>query len=136
MRASARKASAATSPFDPKAGGPPTDENRYARSYVRTARAPAGVCHSHRGDRDREWDDLQIDIQVKLPKELLLDAHDVSGNVSVVGAEGQVRASSVSGDVRMERLWVSSIKATSVSGNVAVGIDAFTGDGPLTFTSV
>jgi len=92
--------------------------------------------HDHRGDRDREWDDLQIDIELKLPKELLLDAHDVSGNVSVVGAEGQVRASSVSGDVRMERLRVSSIKATSVSGNVSVGIDAFTGDGPLTFTSV
>ena len=90
--------------------------------------------HDHHGDR--EWDDLQIDIEVKLPKDLLLDAHDISGNVSVVGAEGEVRASSVSGDVRMERLRVSSIKATSVSGNVAVGIDALTGDGPLTFTSV
>jgi len=88
----------------------------------------------HRGGR--EWDDLQIDIDVKLPKDLLLDAHDVSGSVSVVGAQGEVRASSVSGDVRMERLRVNSIKATSVSGDVTVGIEAFTGDGPLTFTSV
>jgi hypothetical protein len=92
--------------------------------------------HDHRGDRDREWDDLQIDIEVKLPKNLMVDAHNVSGNVSVVGAEGAVRASSVSGDVRMERLRVNSIKATSVSGDVNVGIEALTGDGPLTFTSV
>ena len=90
--------------------------------------------HDHRGNRD--WDDLQIDIEVKLPKDLLVDAHNVSGNVSVVGAEGDVRAGSVSGDVRMERLRVSSIRASSVSGDVTVGIEALTGSGPLKFTSV
>jgi hypothetical protein len=89
-----------------------------------------------RGRRDRDWEDLQIDIEVKLPKNMLIDAHAVSGNVSVVGAEGDVRAGSVSGNVRMERLRVTSIKASSVSGDVTVGIDALSGSGALIFTSV
>jgi hypothetical protein len=92
--------------------------------------------HVHDHNRDRDWDDLQIDIEVKLPKGMQIDAHNVSGNVSVVGAEGDVRARSVSGDVRMQQLRVSSIKAESVSGDVTVGIDALSGSGPLTFTSV
>ena len=53
--------------------------------------------HDHWGNRD--WDDASIDIQVKLPKALEVDAH-------------------------------------SVSGDVSVGIDALTGNGPLSFTSV
>ena len=92
--------------------------------------------HDHWGRRGRGWDDLQIDIEVKLPKTMTVDAHSVSGNVSVVGAEGAVRAGSVSGDVRMERLRASSVKASSVSGDVVVGIEALTGDGQLSFTSV
>lgn len=91
---------------------------------------------SHDHNRDRDWDDLQIDIEVKLPKGMQVDAHNVSGNVSIVGAEGDVRAGSVSGDVRMERLRVSSVKASSVSGDVTVGIEALSGSGALTFTSV
>jgi DUF4097 and DUF4098 domain-containing protein YvlB len=94
--------------------------------------------HSNRGrrNRDRDWDDLQIDIQLKVPKELSVSASSVSGDVSVVGAEGRVKAASVSGDVRMQRLRISSLRATSVSGDVDVGVDAFTGDGDLRFTSV
>jgi DUF4097 and DUF4098 domain-containing protein YvlB len=65
-----------------------------------------------------------------------VDAHNVSGNVSIVGAEGDVRGRSVSGDVRMQQLRVSSIKAESVSGDVTVGIEALMGSGPLKFTSV
>ena len=89
--------------------------------------------HDHWGDRD--WNDASIDIQVKLPKNLEVDAHSVSGDVSVTGAEGNVRGGSVSGEVRMERLRASSIKASSVSGDVSVGVDALTGNGPLSFTS-
>ena len=90
--------------------------------------------HDHWGDRD--WNDASIDIQVKLPRNLEVDAHSVSGDVSVTGAEGNVRGGSVSGEVRMERLRASSIKASSVSGDVSVGVDALTGNGPLSFTSV
>jgi len=93
--------------------------------------------HDHGwGDRGRDWDDVQIDIEVKLPKSMRVNAHSVSGNVSVVGAEGDVRAGSVSGDVRMERLRANSVRATSVSGDVKVTVDALTGIGDLKFTSV
>lgn len=89
-----------------------------------------------RGYRDRDFDDVSIDIAVKLPRGMVIDAHSVSGNVSVVGAEGNVRAGSVSGDVRMEQLRATGVRASSVSGNVTVGVESLTGDGSLKFTSV
>jgi hypothetical protein len=92
--------------------------------------------HDSWGRRGRDWDDVSIDIEVKMPKGMELSAGSVSGDVMVVGAEGDVRASSVSGDVRMERLRITSLKATSVSGNVTVGVEALTGAGDLKFTSV
>lgn len=92
--------------------------------------------HGRRGYRDRDFDDVSIDIEVKVPKGLLVDAHSVSGDVSIVGAEGTVRAGSVSGNVRMERLRASSVHASSVSGDVDVVVETLTGDGPLKFTSV
>jgi DUF4097 and DUF4098 domain-containing protein YvlB len=89
------------------------------------------------GRRGRnDYDDLSIDIEIKVPKGTEVGAGSVSGNVSVVGAEGDVRASSVSGDVRMERLRATSVKATSVSGNVDVTVESLTGTGDLKFTSV
>jgi DUF4097 and DUF4098 domain-containing protein YvlB len=92
--------------------------------------------HGRRGWRDRDFDDLEIDIDVKVPKSMVVSAHSVSGNVRVVGAEGSVRAGSVSGDVRMEQLRASSVRASSVSGDVTIGILALTGEGSLNFTSV
>jgi DUF4097 and DUF4098 domain-containing protein YvlB len=54
----------------------------------------------------------------------------------VTGADGDVRASSVSGDVRMERLRASGVRASSVSGNVFVLVDTLLGSGDLRFSSV
>ncbi len=88
-----------------------------------------------RGWRDDDWD-ASIDINVKIPKGMELEAHSVSGDVSATGAEGDVRAGSVSGDVRLEQLNASAVRATSVSGDVDVVIDALTGTGALEFTSV
>lgn len=87
-------------------------------------------------DRDRDWDDLSIDIVVKVPKEMVVAANSVSGNVTVVGAEGRVRAGSVSGDVRLQGLRATGVRATSVSGDIDVRVDALTGDGDLHFSSV
>jgi hypothetical protein len=92
--------------------------------------------NGRRGHRDRDFDDVSIDIDVKLPKGMVIEANSVSGNVSVVGAEGSVRAGSVSGDVRMEQLRATGVRASSVSGNVTVSIESLTGDGALRFTSV
>lgn len=89
-----------------------------------------------RGDDDRDWDDASIDMQVRLPRGMRLRAGTVSGDVSVTGAEGDVRVSSVSGDVDARRLRATGVRATSVSGDVLVSIDALTGAGELHFTSV
>jgi hypothetical protein len=89
-----------------------------------------------RGWRDRDWDDATIDIVVKIPKEMVVSAGSVSGEVSVDGAEGRLRASSVSGNVRLRALRATDVRASSVSGDVDVRIDALTGDGNLHFNSV
>lgn len=95
-----------------------------------------GMRSRGRGDRDNDWDDVSIDMQVRLPRGMRVSAGSVSGDVTVTGAEGDVRATSVSGDVEALRLRASSVRATSVSGDVLVSIDALTGDGSLHFTSV
>ena len=87
-------------------------------------------------DRDDDWDDLQIDINVRMPKGHELTAGSVSGDVSVAGAEGDVRVSSVSGNVRLDAPKASRVRASSVSGDVEVRIHELTGTGALSFTSV
>jgi DUF4097 and DUF4098 domain-containing protein YvlB len=91
--------------------------------------------HGRRG-RDDDWNDVSIDISVKVPKGMEVSANSVSGDVGVVGAEGEVRAGSVSGDVRMVDLRATSVRASSVSGDVDIRVAAFTGPGDLRFTSV
>lgn len=95
-----------------------------------------GMRSRNRGGRDDDWDDVSIDMQVRLPRGMRVSAGSVSGDVSVTGAEGDVRVSSVSGDVEALRLRATGVRATSVSGDVRVSIDALTGDGGLHFTSV
>ena len=92
--------------------------------------------HGRRGNRDDDWDDVSIDIAVKVPKGMEVSANSVSGDVGVVGAEGEVRAGSVSGNVRMVDLRATSVRASSVSGDVYVRVATLTGSGPLKFTSV
>ena len=90
-----------------------------------------------RRGRDDDWDDTQINITVKLPKDLRVSAHSVSGDVEVTGAEGNVRAGSVSGNVRLDKLRATTgIRASSVSGDVWVVVESLAGEGDLNFTSV
>lgn len=95
--------------------------------------------HSDRGRRrrGRDWEDnASIHMQVRVPRSMIVSAGSVSGDVSATGLEGDVRVSSVSGNVRATQLRASRVEATSVSGDVVVGIDALTGNGDLEFTSV
>ena len=96
--------------------------------------------HEDRGwgrRRDNDWDDAQIDIVVKAPKDARIHAHSVSGNVEVTGAEGAVRAGSVSGNVRLDKLRATTdLRASSVSGDVWVVVESLAGEGDLRFSSV
>jgi hypothetical protein len=77
-----------------------------------------------------------IDFEVRLPRRLKLSANSVSGDVQVSGTGDEVRARSVSGDVKLERVRAPAVTAASVSGDVDVQIEALTGAGALKFTSV
>lgn len=87
-----------------------------------------------RGERRRNRG--HVDFEVRLPRRLKLSANSVSGDVEVSGAGDEVRARSVSGRVRLERVRAPSVVATSVSGDVDAEIEALTGAGDLRFTSV
>jgi hypothetical protein len=93
--------------------------------------------HSRGRRNSRDYDDnAYMDMEVRVPKGMRVTANSVSGDVRVSGMEGVVRAGSVSGDVRMEQLKATSVRASSVSGDVDVIIDNLTGDGMLNFSSV
>jgi DUF4097 and DUF4098 domain-containing protein YvlB len=85
---------------------------------------------------DREWNNLSINLQVSIPSNLEVSAGSVSGDVDITGAGGDVSASSVSGDVRLDKLHARSVHATTVSGDVVVRVDEFTGRGDLKFNTV
>jgi DUF4097 and DUF4098 domain-containing protein YvlB len=89
-----------------------------------------------RWSRDDDWGNGRINLEVAVPANLTVRPSSVSGNVDVNGANGDISASSVSGDVTLEHLRASSVRANSVSGNVTVRIDQLTGNGDFSFHSV
>jgi len=96
-----------------------------------------GVHSNSRGrNDDRGWNRLQMDIEVAVPTNLRVSASSVSGDVDVTGAQGDVHANSVSGDIRLDHLKATSITANSVSGDIIIRVDQFTGQGDLSFNTV
>jgi hypothetical protein len=90
-----------------------------------------------RRDDDRDWRSRgSMDLEIRIPADVRIAANSVSGDVSVIGARGEVRANSVSGDIRLERLHASSVVAHTVSGEVMAHIEELTGRGDLSFKSV
>jgi DUF4097 and DUF4098 domain-containing protein YvlB len=96
-----------------------------------------GNGYHHHGDDRGDWGSGSMNLEIKLPSGVQIDATSVSGNVDVDGAEGDVRANSVSGDVRLEHLRASSIEARTVSGEIEASVESLSGGrGPLSFKSV
>lgn len=92
---------------------------------------------SHRhGDDNDDWGRASMNLEIRIPSSVGIDASSVSGNVDITGAEGDVRAGTVSGDVRLERLRASSVEARSVSGGITTSIESLSGSGPLSFKTV
>ncbi|MEO8715963.1 MAG: DUF4097 family beta strand repeat-containing protein, partial [Acetobacteraceae bacterium] len=77
-----------------------------------------------------------IDFEIAIPTDLIVSARAVSGNVSISGAQGDVSATSVSGDIHLDHLRATSISARSTSGDVDVRVDALSGRGDLSFRTV
>jgi putative adhesin len=95
-------------------------------------------CDGDRGyrGRDHNWNHASIDLDVSVPANLTVSAGSVSGDVSVDGAHGDVNVSAVSGDVHLDHLHATSIRATTVSGEIDVRVDELTGRGDFYFHSV
>jgi Putative adhesin len=90
----------------------------------------------HWHGRGHDWNRASIDLDVAIPADLVVSAGSVSGDVSIDGAHGDVRASTVSGELRLEHLHASSVHASSVSGTLDVRVDELLGRGDFTFHSV
>jgi hypothetical protein len=94
-----------------------------------------GMSTHSRGRRD-SWDRGSMDLEVLVPASTTLRANSVSGDVVVNGVQGDVHANTVSGEVVLEHIRATSVYGHSVSGDVSVQVDAFTGRGDLSFRSV
>jgi Putative adhesin len=92
--------------------------------------------YHHHGDDDDDWGRASVNLEIRLPSSVGIDASSVSGNVEITGAEGDVRASSVSGDLKLEQLRASSVEARTVSGEISTSIESLTERGPLSFKTV
>jgi DUF4097 and DUF4098 domain-containing protein YvlB len=90
--------------------------------------------HSHGGNHS--WDHGQIDLEVAVPTNLSVSPNTVSGDISVTGAQGDLNANSVSGDITLDRIHPISLRANTVSGDVKVSVVEFMGRGDLQFHSV
>ena len=95
-----------------------------------------GNGHRHHSNDDDDWGNASMNLEIRLPSNVEIDASSVSGNVDVSGAQGDVRAGSVSGDIRLDGLRATSIEARTVSGEITAGVESLTGNGPLSFKSV
>lgn len=84
----------------------------------------------------RDWEDAEMRLEVAVPTSVVVRPKTVSGNIDVTGAHGEVSASSVSGDVTLDRLHATSVRVTTVSGDIDVGVDELTGNGDFYFHSV
>jgi putative adhesin len=95
-----------------------------------------GNGYHHHGDNDDDWGNASLNLEIRIPSSIGIDASSVSGSVDITGAQGDIRAASVSGDVRLERLRASSVEARTVSGEITTSIEDLTGSGPLSFKTV
>ncbi len=79
-----------------------------------------------------------VNFEVKVPQSVEYNFEDiasVSGNVSVLGVKGRMRAKSVSGNVDVKGV-SGLVSASSISGNVDVEMTAIGGSGEMKFSSI
>src|SRR5688572_51301 len=118
-----------------------------------------GGCGDRRGSdtntgRQNRSSDVTVAFTVALPPGVNLDASGVSADIEVTGASGDIRVQSVSGDVTLSDVsgdvqsssvsgdvvvrgtTLGTLNANSVSGDITVAVDALSGGGDLSFTTV
>src|ERR1043166_524379 len=87
--------------------------------------------------RDNHRDRGSMNLEIHVPATMNVSASSVSGDVSVSGVQGEdLRTSTVSGNIRVERARTSRFRGSTVSGDIDARIEALTGRGDLTFSTV
>jgi len=87
---------------------------------------------------EHQHSSASVNFEVKVPKNVEYNFEDiisVSGNVSVWGVKGRMRAKSVSGNVDVKAV-SGLVNAESISGNVDVEITAIEGSGEMRFSAI
>ena len=97
----------------------------------------------HLYEQDRGWLDLfrggrvAVDLLITVPRESSVEAHTVSGDLTVTGVRGQVEIQSVSGDVTVEDvqgpLWLKSVSGDCTCVGFVGSLEANTVSGDLSF---
>jgi Putative adhesin len=87
----------------------------------------------HRGDGNRD-NDTRVDFEVRIPRGVKFTGSNVSGGVEATGLDARVRASTVSGSVRVSTSDIAS--ASSVSGSLRVRMGRSDWTGKLGFSTV
>jgi hypothetical protein len=94
-----------------------------------------GSCNNDRGHGDHtNRNDATVDFEVRIPRGVKLTAGSVSGDVEVTGLDARVKASTVSGSVRVSTSDIAS--ASSVSGSIRVRMGRADWAGKLGFSTV
>lgn len=104
------------------------------------------VIEPHLYEQERGWVDLfrgkrfRVDFEITVPLECAVDAHTVSGDLSITGARGPLEVQAVSGDIAIDDVQ-GPLRLKSVSGDVNcsqyVGhVDGNTVSGDVTFEGV
>lgn len=98
-----------------------------------------GVHSDRRGrwnNNGRDWNDAEMRLEVAVPANLTVRPSTVSGDIELTGAHGDITAGSVSGDVKLDHLHATSVRVSTVSGDIDVRVDELTGRGDFSFHSV
>ena len=87
-----------------------------------------------RGRQHADHNDGEVNFEVRVPRGVKFTGSSVTGDVEATGLDARVRASSVSGSVRVSTTDIAS--ASSVSGSLRVRMGRSDWDGDLKFSTV
>lgn len=93
--------------------------------------------YESRGDRGsrRRDNDVAVDFEIRVPKDVKVGVYGVNGSVSVDGATSEVRAGTVNGSVDAVSTG-GPVQASTVNGSVRATMGRFDGTEDLNFSTV
>jgi len=115
------------------------EDDRDQGDRVREGRHRRDVCRRDGGWNNNIRNDTRVDLTLRIPADLVVDIKTVSGDVRGGGLSGELDLASVSGDVVLDGLEASKLRAHTVSGDVelsgvrAADVEAETVSGDVTY---